>query len=229
MEIHVLNRWGCLTGVMRYAIGLVETPYVLVVQHDLAFVRHYDIEHLLLTMNSNPGLKHVRFNKRATLPVAADVRGPGRLEIFGAADLVEGSSDVVQTALWSDNNHVASTSYYRSIVFPLIGNHRSFMETCFEPIDSPNRHQVFGTFIAGAMGDPPMITHLDGRRTALSLEVNIAKKILLRFARSYRRLAAAGFGPIVRRRFRLLEAGLLRKQFRPISNRGHIVSSENWT
>lgn len=163
IEIHVLKKWGCLTGVMRYAMQEITTRYLLAVQHDFEFVRHVPALDLCRAMDVNPTLNHIRFNQRSNFPIGFDGQSAGRMDFFQAVDLPRNAFPLVRTAAWSDNNHLARVDYYRRVVLPLVGRKPTFMEAVLNPLNSPERHRLFGTYVFGGIGEEKTINHLDGR------------------------------------------------------------------
>lgn len=73
-KIVVRETHGCLTGNIRYAISKVDpsTKYILIVQHDLPFIRSLKIDQVISDMQINPILKCIRFNKRMTIKAGWD-------------------------------------------------------------------------------------------------------------------------------------------------------------
>jgi hypothetical protein len=166
-----LEEWGCLTGVMERAVQVVDTPFLFVQQHDLPLVRSFECGQILECLKNDPAVKHVRLNKQYNRPIDWD-----RNSLFGAYKTPY--TDLTRTGCWSDNSHLTTSAYYREVVIPEIRGKRTFPEAVLNrllkatvQISRPLRgrvisraaHRRLGTFIYGAPGDPPVITHTDGR------------------------------------------------------------------
>jgi hypothetical protein len=160
-----LTKWGQLSQSLSLAFTYVKTPYVLVCQHDLPFIKRIEVDQILETMESQLMLKHVRFNLRENQPYAFDAFPKKRKlcyqeEVF---ELNGRAHHFVKTIGWSDNNHLCHVDYYRRIVFPLVGKRRVAPEHVMNLISIPSFHERLGTYIFGGLGDSPAIKHLDGK------------------------------------------------------------------
>jgi len=162
VEMLHLEEWGCLSGVMERAVEAIDTPFMFVQQHDLPLLRSFECDKVLECLENVPAVKHVRLNKRQTLP-----RGWDQNPLFGAYQTPY--LELTRTGCWSDNSHLATSAYYREVVIPEIRGKRTFPEVVLnEHLNATgaalNRaHRRLGTFIYGAPGDPPVITHSDAR------------------------------------------------------------------
>ena len=106
------------------AIRVVETKFVLVLQHDFILVKPFDAFNLLRTMDELPIVKHVRLNARANVERGFD----GVI-----ANFTHGRVPLARTCGWSDGPHVSTKAYYKKFVIPLnLKDHcqgrRKFME-----------------------------------------------------------------------------------------------------
>jgi hypothetical protein len=157
-----LAAWGCLSGVMERAVEAIDTPFMFVQQHDLPLVRRFDCDKVLECLENVPAVKHVRLNKRQTLPMGWD-QNP----LFGTYQTPY--LELTRTGCWSDNSHLATSAYYREVVIPEIRGKRTFPEVVLNELlnatgDALDRaHRRLGTFIYGSPGDPPVIAHSDAR------------------------------------------------------------------
>ena len=65
IKVIVRTNHGHLTGNIRNALQYINTKYILIIQHDLAFSRKFNIKKKIIKdMEKNKELKHVRFNKK---------------------------------------------------------------------------------------------------------------------------------------------------------------------
>ncbi len=154
--INVRKTKGHLTGNVRDALKHVNTEFILLLQHDLPFVRNVDISRVMEDMVENTNLKHVRFNKRKNIRKGVD----GNVNLFG---LQQKQTNYIYTRTpgWSDQNHLALKEYYDNIVMKECSD-GSFMENTMMK-KSPYNHQKYGTYIFGELNHPQMIEHTDGR------------------------------------------------------------------
>ncbi len=173
IKILKLPKWGHISGSLKFALPRVTTPFVLVVQHDLPFVREVPLGNLMAVMRDRSHIKHVRFNinpltrmnwdaEYECADVRIDRRGFITQERFSASGV---EVPLLRTLAWSDNNYVCSTQYLNQVVFPLVGSYRTPPEHVLNPLGTPERHHVLGTYIFGEIDELPYIAHLDGRNS----------------------------------------------------------------
>ena len=148
---------GKLTASVRNAFKSVKTPYILVIQHDLPFVREFSIDKVIEDMKNNPGIKYVRFNKRKTTKRDFD-NGWG----FGK-QLEGGNYTYTRTPGWSDNNHVTSSDYYRNIVLKEARDGGFMEEDLNGKVVDQKSHDKYGTYIFDVVNAEKVIDHTDGR------------------------------------------------------------------
>jgi hypothetical protein len=160
-----LDSWGQLSQSLSLAFTYIKTQFVLVCQHDLPFIKRIAIDEIVATMESQMGLKHVRFNLRENYPYAFDAFPKKRRNFYQEESFgVDGEfSNFIKTVGWSDNNHLCHVDYYRRTVFPLVGKRRVAPEHVMNLIATPRTHEQLGTYIFGRIGDSPAIKHLDGK------------------------------------------------------------------
>eukprot|EP00667_Euglena_gracilis_P005161 EG_transcript_5191 len=175
VEVVQLQEHGHLTGSIRAAMARVATPYVLLLQQDLPFARPADMLLTLRTLEANPRVKHVRFNTHPTSPAGFDVNMD--------TDVPEPSFvPLVRTEGWSDQNHMSSAAYYRTLVLPRGESvpearrkamcRMGFFMECFmnkywnEQFALLKNwsavHEVFGTYVYGVPGERLYSLHVDG-------------------------------------------------------------------
>lgn len=143
--------WGHLSGNLCHAFDyFVTANYVLVIQDDLPFVRNVPLIKIITHMKQNSDLKHIRFNRRPNMIWGSD----SELSPYQFKDL-----HYLKTNNWSDNNHLAPSSYYRNAVLPKIRSQFTFPENIMGELNKINP-KLYGTFIYGNFNEPIVIKHL---------------------------------------------------------------------
>ena len=173
LQILSRSRWGHISQTLRMGLAQISTDYVLVIQHDMPFVREVDLHSLVDQMDNNRELKHVRFNLRENLPSGADgtysYRREGRIfdrsSFFSEWSPSHGHATIplIKTLCWSDNNYLCKTEYLKETVLKPIGKTKLAPEWPMNRVSDKETHRILGTFVYGRPGDPPVIGHLDGR------------------------------------------------------------------
>jgi len=158
MRIVVRAKFGHLTGNVRNAFNFINTEYVLILQHDLPFVRDLDIEKVIEDMRNNPELKHVRFNKRANTKMGTDALN----ELFGK-QIMSRNYTYTRTPAWSDQNHLCRCEYYRDIILKECDDGKYMESYLIKKSSTEEIHDKYGTFIFDKINEPACIDHIDGR------------------------------------------------------------------
>ena len=162
-----------LTHNVKYAFNYVSSDYVLVLQHDLPFIREFDIKEVIKDMANIPQLKNIRFNKRKNILDGCEKWTKGRkLDLYG--NVVKGGKyEYISTPCWSDNNHLTTSHHYREVVLEECTNNYA-METQIyngslkkvydtDDIEGTKRaHNRYGTYIFDSIDSEAYITHTDG-------------------------------------------------------------------
>ena len=151
---------GHLTGNVRNAFQYVQTDFVLVLQHDLPFVRSLEIQNVMEDMISHPELQHVRFNKRANIRAGLDAIH----DLFGK-QVQATHSWYTRTPCWSDNNHLCRSEYYRTIVLQECKDGKPMESYLMRKSRTEEIHSKYGTYLFGGLGEPQYIHHTDGRHS----------------------------------------------------------------
>jgi len=159
IRIVVRDSFGHLTGNVRNAFDFITTEYVLIIQHDLPFIRHFEIEKVIEDMKKNPELKHVRFNKRANIKKVSDAQN----DLFGK-QIVSNNYTYTRTPSWSDNNHLCRSDYYRDIILKECDDGRPMESYLINKSQTEEIHNKYGTYIFDAINKPAYIKHIDGRK-----------------------------------------------------------------
>ncbi|MFQ6539810.1 MULTISPECIES: hypothetical protein [Aphanothece] len=164
--------WGHLSGTIKYALTFVKSKYVLIMQHDLPFIRAIPLGTCIDAMEAHPRIRHLRFNWRRNIPAGYDASGPRgdakqeRPEFFSQLQfLLPNAShfNVMQTLGWSDINHLCRTTYYEEVILPLLDGRKTAPEHLVNKFACKATHGLFGTYIYDSFESPPAIKHLDGR------------------------------------------------------------------
>jgi len=165
-----------LSGNISQALRIVKSKYVLLVQHDLPFIRKIEIDHCLLALEKYPEIKHLRFNKEENFPYEFDCMPPNRRKSYTQhnLELNKNSISVIKTLGWSDNNHLCNKDYYEKVVFQIVKNRKIAPEHALNKVSNVFTGRLLGNYIYGAVGDPAAIKHLDGRQGAVISKYSIA-------------------------------------------------------
>lgn len=160
ISIYVRETHGHLVGNIRNVINYVTTRYILVVQHDLPFIKEFDIEKIIIDMDEQPAVKCLRFNKRHNLK-----RGIDKISYIFGHQTVCKNYTYTRTPGWSDNNHLCSTDYYKNVVLVECRDGTAMEHTLAKRSKTKPGHRKYGPYIFGPNGHEPMIKHIDGRHT----------------------------------------------------------------
>lgn len=161
------KEWKHLSGALGEAIQQVTTPFVLINQHDLELKKEFNLNGLIATMVANPEIGHVRlYGARRNIPGNASWDGP-----IDVASFRNSFVPLCRAFGWSDQTHIAPTSYYREFVLPLCQEKKTFMEGILQPafqktisiIGKEDAHALFGTYLYGGPSDGAYIWHSDGQ------------------------------------------------------------------
>lgn len=158
--------WRHLSGVLEEALQHVKTELVLIFQHDHEVRRRVNIAGILACF-ANPAIKHLRLNRHDNKVEGWDFI----LEPFPEAPI-----PLLKTAAWSDMPHFVRKTYYTDFILPQLRWSNGELQRVFpESIVFPRfvndvkkhgfstAHPIYGTFLYGALGDPAICEHLDGK------------------------------------------------------------------
>lgn len=159
IKIVVRDTHGHLTGNIRNAFKFINTEYVLIIQHDLPFIKEFEIEKVIEDMKKNPELKHIRFNKRQTIKSGSDALN----NLFGK-QIKSKNYIYTRTPAWSDQNHLCRTDYYRDIILKECSDGKYMEQYLFNKSQTEAIHNKYGTYIFGKINESPYIFHIDGRK-----------------------------------------------------------------
>lgn len=171
-KILVAQRWGHTAGLLRMLESQLETDVLLVVQHDMPFVRQIDIGMLGELLQTNPQVRHVRFNLRKNDAKGWDATGHNLLGFRSdrenffcevSFNTSGGPVSLMKTLSWSENNYITTADYLRGVILPVVGSSRASAETYLNAVSSRTRHNVLGTYVFGGWHHLPVVSHTDGR------------------------------------------------------------------
>eukprot|EP00934_Nitzschia_sp_Nitz4_P004177 Nitzschia sp. Nitz4//scaffold265_size26576//7713//8792//NITZ4_008246-RA/size26576-processed-gene-0.33-mRNA-1//-1//CDS//3329544834//4167//frame0 len=154
-----------IAGSVHWAITeFVQTQFVYVLQHDLAFGADIDHYHLLQAMSNSthiPWLRNVRFR----LGKVDRIRFPPCKYLGKGKNIkLEYGLKVFATAKWSDNNQVSTREYYLELFEKL-----HFLQRPMEGammVASKENCSYWGQVVYGGLYDKrPYLVHLDGRHS----------------------------------------------------------------
>jgi GTP:adenosylcobinamide-phosphate guanylyltransferase len=160
IEIIKLSQHGHLVGNIRNALSNITSKYILVIQHDLPFVKEFNIQKVIEDMEENPNIKYVRFNKRNNIKLGFDALN----NLFGLQQIQQNYS-YTRTPAWSDNNHICLTEYYKNIVMEECSNGRPMESILHGKNKNEETHKKYGTYLFGELNHPRVIHHIDGRNS----------------------------------------------------------------
>lgn len=156
LKVIIRKSHGHLVGNVRNALKYVDSEYLLIIQHDLPFCKHFIINEVLQDMEENSELKHIRFNKRKNYELGWDIDNVNYWNNYN----VRGRKNYISTLCWSDNNHLTRKSYYNDIIMNKCKDGGP-MERFLNEINTKQSH--LGTYVFGEIGEKKYIKHLDGR------------------------------------------------------------------
>jgi hypothetical protein len=160
ISIYIRSDHGHLVGNIRNIIDKISTRYILVVQHDLPFVRGFEINKIIEDMDEQLEIKCLRFNKRRNIKVGWD-----RISNIFGQQIVCKNYTYTRTPAWSDNNHLCTTEYYKDIVLAECKDGTAMEHTLGQKAKTESGHKKYGPYIFGAYGEENVIKHIDGRHT----------------------------------------------------------------
>jgi hypothetical protein len=156
--------WQMHNYVIKYALELVETKFVYVLQHDEIFLQSINHTAMVKTMNEYPEiLRKIDFHRGNNTDCTEDewFRGPCSCN----EDAVSSINEVSFTKLsgWSDQCHFTTKKYYEEVL-ELLGPDREHPET-----QMTRRAHInctgWGPHFYGSVSEGPFIRHVHGRFT----------------------------------------------------------------
>ena len=158
IKIEIRTTKGHLTGNIRNVLQYITSKYILVIQHDLPFIKEFDIQKVIYDMDENTNIKYVRFNKRKNVKSGFDSAN----NLFGL-QVNQKNYTYTRTPAWSDQNHLCLASYYTNIVMKECSDGNFMEKTLHGKIKNEEIHKIYGTYLFGELNHPQVIKHTDGR------------------------------------------------------------------
>jgi hypothetical protein len=149
IKVFNLDQWGHLSTALTNTLQHVDSKYLFVCQADLLFVRKVQLDEVLEFICESNAC--VRFNRRTNIEKGWDTE----LSLFVFKKL-----NFLTTPSWSDNNHVCLTSYYKSLIIPIIRDKQDFPESIIRENNLHKMYKLKNNFIFGKYGEDRYITHL---------------------------------------------------------------------
>ena len=156
-------------------VGLqhVTTPFTMIVQPDLPFLRPPHLYYLLRSMEETKEMAYVRFNRARNHQSRFD---------FWLNEQVPNTSWVplCHTPSFSSENHLVPTSLYDKVIWPVQAagkftrwglSHCRTVECLMNK--RQNKTPLFGMYIYGRIGDGPFSMHLDGSERHEKIPVDL--------------------------------------------------------
>jgi hypothetical protein len=152
---------GFLAGIER-----VRTPYLLFLEHDWSFLEPVDLHRLTLVMDRYPFVNYIRFNKRENRVAAWDTRLEPEVRIA--------EFPLLRSWSYSSNPHISRAEKVRRDWLPVVrGSEERYPETPLHRqlkedvgrVGTEAAHALWGTYLYGELGRPPVVGHLDGSET----------------------------------------------------------------
>jgi len=137
MEVVEMEHHLGFSFTVKYALDhLVETPYIFLVQHDRPFLRDFNLELCLNTMENHPEIKYLGLKTPKTRHLRG---GTGRKSRCEGTIFTKGELQVYELWFWYDSNHLCRTSKYQELFQQryqdyLEGEAEEFMQSVFPHI-----------------------------------------------------------------------------------------------
>jgi len=156
-----------LSGNIAHALQFVDTKYLLLMQHDLAFRTSINLRGLLWAMSENDEIKHIRFNKRPNyVKEGWDFYLKSRLDFIEEKvfQTPKGNVSLFRTLAWSDQNHLTTLDYYKNLVLPFCGSFKVYPEDILNPFTRRKLFSIFGNYVYGDLQFEAALDDLDGSK-----------------------------------------------------------------
>jgi hypothetical protein len=156
-DVHVNTGRTGFAGAVNRVFGAVRGEFYFYLEDDWLFLRPVDLNAVLALMREDPSIHHIRFSKETVArPGDAQLRAlekSGELYLVPGRQVTAGGMELVESAIWSLNPHVARSSVMRECgPIPEGVNPESFLCKRYDSL-FPRR----GVYIFGGYGDPPVV------------------------------------------------------------------------
>jgi hypothetical protein len=118
------DEWGHKVMGIREAMKVVNSEYLLMLEHDIPLTRDFKIDDVLEDLDLDETIKHVHFKLGGMEPDSGEIIWPwydGHNDIFGKEKRCKHYT-YTRTPDWSEQPHVCRTSYYTDYVLPKCPN-----------------------------------------------------------------------------------------------------------
>jgi hypothetical protein len=172
---------------LRYILDMVETTYVLVVQHDWVFRKDVDLDKIMCAMDKSDEIKYVNFMSSSStnyLNRIFKLKNGFKGHKIDKEQIIKSNKekfgiDIVPLMFWYDKPHICRTDYYKSFVFgqkhydslrDKLIQIRSFVEDSLGNVILNNvkknglsAHAAYGTYLYYEEPDAEYVSHSNGR------------------------------------------------------------------
>lgn len=173
VQLLLMPEWGHLVGTVRHALQHISTPFVFLHQHDLLLSKNFMPNHVVGILQALAQQKanyvilnrDVNFAGRATQYFQAAPHRPDLWRVFMRHQGLHLDDDKKTPLMpfigYSDQSHLARTSWIRNHVLPLVGERKCCMEFAVHEIfvlawlHDPSQWEK--TYMLGGMDDGPFI------------------------------------------------------------------------
>ncbi len=112
-----MERYGGFGMCLKHGLGLLRTPYALVLQHDRILRQPIGVEDLLLTMLRRPRVRYIGLASNSSVGSEARYRTIGIPVHTGALATELLQRRLLPLPFWYDATHIASVQFYLEFVF----------------------------------------------------------------------------------------------------------------
>jgi hypothetical protein len=154
--------WQMHNNVIKYALELVDTNFVYVLQHDEIFDKKINHTAMVKTMIEHPDLlRKVEFGRNANTICSEFYffRGPCSCKEDEVSHI--NGANFVKHSGWSDQCHFTTKKYYETVL-ELIGAGKKHPEPPMNKIAHRNCTE-WGAHFYGSLAEGPFIQHVHGR------------------------------------------------------------------
>eukprot|EP00038_Savillea_parva_P012738 m.206635 g.206635 ORF g.206635 m.206635 type:complete len:446 (+) comp23430_c0_seq1:51-1388(+) len=164
-----LTRRRGFGGAVKAALTRVDTPFVLIVQHDRSFVASFPLADALAAMEQEPAVKYLGLPTTSNINYEHKVKSRYHIDLAPYALSVCGLRLMPMMA-WLDSTHLATAEHYRSFVFgPRRLTRGNFIEADLGQAQireittrGMSAHTEYGTYLLDT-GDEQIVAHFNGR------------------------------------------------------------------
>jgi hypothetical protein len=112
-----MERYGGFGMSLKHGLGLLRTPYALVLQHDRILRQPIAVDDVLLTMLRRPKVRYVGLASNSSVGSEARYRTIGIQVHTGALETERLKRRLLPLPFWYDATHIASVQFYLEFVF----------------------------------------------------------------------------------------------------------------